>query len=464
MNKLNRLASRKIFAAFVLVIAAWAMALPASGSLQGINSGLASYSNPPVIGFGNAPIYAPSQPVVPNSVIVAMAATPDGKGYWLVGATGQVFDYGDAPDLGSLSDPSQKAPIIAMAATPDGKGYWLVGSDGSVYPFGDAQSYGSTANLNLNGPIVGIASTPDGKGYWLVGADGGIFTFGDAAFYGSMGGKYLAGAIVGMASTPDGKGYWLVGADGGIFTFGDAAFYGSMGGKPINASVVGMAATADGKGYWLVGADGGIFTFGDAPFYGSLGGKLPNIPISAITGSQSGPGYYLLSPDSFNYQITPTANEGVTRWSQQIILTAESQVAPASSPGSFCNPYGPCEEWCALFASWIWSHSGVPTPSYGFTGALYDWVAHNQQILPPSQLPAEGDFVFYGTGPGSASTSVHMGIVAQTWPDGSLVTIEGDSGPGPGGYLGVTLNGPFLISHSLEQNGSPIYGFGQPNN
>ncbi len=380
MNKLNRLASRKIFAAFVLVIAAWAMALPASGSLQGINSGLASYSNPPVIGFGNAPIYAPSQPVVPNSVIVAMAATPDGKGYWLVGATGQVFDYGDAPDLGSLSDPSQKAPIIAMAATPDGKGYWLVGSDGSVYPFGDAQSYGSTANLNLNGPIVGIASTPDGKGYWLV------------------------------------------------------------------------------------GADGGIFTFGDAPFYGSLGGKLPNIPISAITGSQSGPGYYLLSPDSFNYQITPTANEGVTRWSQQIILTAESQVAPASSPGSFCNPYGPCEEWCALFASWIWSHSGVPTPSYGFTGALYDWVAHNQQILPPSQLPAEGDFVFYGTGPGSASTSVHMGIVAQTWPDGSLVTIEGDSGPGPGGYLGVTLNGPFLISHSLEQNGSPIYGFGQPNN
>ena len=105
MKKLNRLASRKIFAAFVLVIAAWAMVLPASGSLQGINSGLASYSNPPVIGFGNAPIYAPAQPVVPNSI------------------------------------------IVAMAATPDGKGYWLVGSDGSVYPFGDAQSYGSTANL-----------------------------------------------------------------------------------------------------------------------------------------------------------------------------------------------------------------------------------------------------------------------------------------------------------------------------
>ena len=33
-------------------------------------------------------------------------------------------------------------PIVGMAATPTGKGYWLVASDGGVFSFGDATSGG----------------------------------------------------------------------------------------------------------------------------------------------------------------------------------------------------------------------------------------------------------------------------------------------------------------------------------
>ncbi len=73
-------------------------------------------------------------------------------------------------------------PIVGMAATPDGKGYWLVASDGGIFTFGDAAFFGSTGAIHLNAPVVGMAATPDGKGYWLVASDGGIFTFGDAAF------------------------------------------------------------------------------------------------------------------------------------------------------------------------------------------------------------------------------------------------------------------------------------------
>jgi hypothetical protein len=29
-----------------------------------------------------------------------------------------------------------------MAASPDGLGYWLVGADGTVFTFGDAHSFG----------------------------------------------------------------------------------------------------------------------------------------------------------------------------------------------------------------------------------------------------------------------------------------------------------------------------------
>jgi ribosomal protein L24E len=74
---------------------------------------------------------------------------------------------------------------VGMAATPDGRGYWLVASDGGIFAFGDAGFYGSTGAMHLNQPIVGMTATPDGRGYWLVASDGGIFAFGDAAFYGS---------------------------------------------------------------------------------------------------------------------------------------------------------------------------------------------------------------------------------------------------------------------------------------
>ena len=35
-----------------------------------------------------------------------------------------------------------------MAATPDGRGYWLVASDGGIFTFGDAPFYGSTGAIH----------------------------------------------------------------------------------------------------------------------------------------------------------------------------------------------------------------------------------------------------------------------------------------------------------------------------
>ena len=151
-----------------------------------------------------------------------------------------------------------------MAATPDGKGYWLVASDGGIFSFGDATFYGSTGAIALNKPIVGMAATPDGKGYWLVASDGGIFSFGDATFYGSTGSIHLDQPIVGMAPTPDGKGYWLVASDGGIFNFGDAAFDGSAAGGPALDPAERVVASPSGQGYWVEDQNGTAYPFGDA--------------------------------------------------------------------------------------------------------------------------------------------------------------------------------------------------------
>ncbi len=97
-------------------------------------------------------------------------------------------------------------PIVGIAATPDGKGYWLVASDGGIFTFGDAKFDGAMGGKPLNKPIVGMAVDVATGGYWEVVSDGGIFSF-NAPFFGSMGGKYLAQPIVGMDALSSGQGY-----------------------------------------------------------------------------------------------------------------------------------------------------------------------------------------------------------------------------------------------------------------
>ncbi|MGH9076294.1 MAG: hypothetical protein ACRDY0_02370 [Acidimicrobiales bacterium] len=47
-------------------------------------------------------------------------------------------------------------------------------------------------------------------------------------------------------------------------------------------------------------------------------------------------------------------------------------------------------------------------------------------------------------------------------PDGAIDTLEGDSGPGPVGAYGVTINGPFLPSDSPDYNGAGIFAYAVP--
>jgi hypothetical protein len=213
----------------------------------------------------------------PLSGGAAMAALPNGTGYWVVHPDGGVFSYGSAPFFGSLPGIGIHAnDVVGIAVTPDGKGYWLVGTDGGVFTFGDAGFFGSMGGTHLNQPVMAMAASPSGAGYWLVASDGGVFSFGDAPFAGSMGATPLTKPVVAMTADPSG-GYWLVASDGGLFTFGGAPFLGSMGGIALNKPMVGVTSAPGGLGYWMVASDGGVFTFGKAHFAGSLGGSSLNV-------------------------------------------------------------------------------------------------------------------------------------------------------------------------------------------
>jgi len=236
-----------------------------------------------------------------TSKFVAMAATPEGNGYWLAQGTGGVYSYGAAPFEGSLPGLgiTPNGPVVGMAATPNGRGYWLVGADGGVFAFGDAGFYGSLLSMGVKhaGPVVGIAATPGGKGYWLIAAGGGVYAFGDARFFGA-GRAGTGGGATALLASPVGTGYVVAYNQPGIFTaLGSASAPADTGPSHITSVLVGAAAVSGGDGLWEVGTDGSVLAYGGAPFLGtpSTIGVVPSGPITAIVATPAGKGYWLLS-------------------------------------------------------------------------------------------------------------------------------------------------------------------------
>ena len=248
--------------------------------------------------------------VTPGSV-QALAATPDGHGYWVADAYGAVSACGDAGDFGGLSAHPLNQPAVALAISPDGGGYWMAAYDGGVFNFGNAPLAPletpvgpgpvSLAPVPKAGPVWGMAPTADGKGYWLANTAGSVFSFGDATYFGSVPAGQIKHPLVGMAATQDAKGYWLAFSDGSVRGFGDAGApaLGLPAAPP--APIVGLAADpAVPGGVWLLGADGTVYPLGGAPALGS--GHPGGVPARAIAVTPDGGGYWVADA---NGTVTP---------------------------------------------------------------------------------------------------------------------------------------------------------------
>ncbi len=146
----------------------------------------------------------------------------------------------------------------------------------------------------------------------------------------------------------------------------------------------------------------------------------------------------------------------ITQAGGSIVGIAQSQVG-VQAKGD-CQPYGPCEEWCSLFATWVWQHAGVAVPSLGFSGALYDWAAANTAVFPADAAPQPGWAVFFGTGPADTSSSVHVALVESVLADGEITLINGN-------FAGrVMRTGPCQPAAAMQGCQAPaaIYGYASP--
>jgi len=246
-----------------------------------------------------------------------VAATARPSRYALSLATGVVATFGGADFEGDATARPGRSPVVALAASRDGRGYWLAERDGVVRSFGDA---GPGAG-GVAGTTVGIAADPAGAGWWTVSAGGVVRAGGGAP---ALAGPVGRGApVTGIAAAAGGRGVWLAHRDGTVSAVGAVPATAPV---PRRGPVAAIAGTRDGRGYWTVGPGGTVTAAGDAGHDGSWG--RPPGPVTAITASADGRGYLVAAADGAVRAF------GDARWAGD----ARSPLQPPGYPAAFEGP------------------------------------------------------------------------------------------------------------------------------
>ncbi len=176
-----------------------------------------------VFHYGDAASRSMTPALPPTTAVAGIVGTHSGS-YWLYTRYGSVYTSTGASWYGSPAHQhAHEQSITGMSATMDGRGYWLVDASGRVFHYGDAGSRSMSPALPHVRSITGIVAAPGG-GYWLFTRYGKVYTSSGTSWYGSPAAQHAhEQSITGMIATPDGKGYWLVDASGRVYHYGDAA-------------------------------------------------------------------------------------------------------------------------------------------------------------------------------------------------------------------------------------------------
>ena len=103
------------------------------------------------------------RPASRNAPIVGMASTPSGHGYYAARLRRWHRSPSATPRSAGAAVDAIGPPATAIAASPDGAGYWVLRQNGIVHPFA-VPAIGDIAGSQ--NPAVGIAARANG-GYWI---------------------------------------------------------------------------------------------------------------------------------------------------------------------------------------------------------------------------------------------------------------------------------------------------------
>jgi CHAP domain-containing protein len=136
----------------------------------------------------------------------------------------------------------------------------------------------------------------------------------------------------------------------------------------------------------------------------------------------------------------------------RVLAIARSQLGQRENPpGSNCTKFGPCEAWCADFATWVWRRAGVSSITHiNWVPSLVSWARQRGAWKPGyNDDPRPGDLVIF--------SGLHVGIVESVGPYGEITMIAGNTPTND-----VSRRGPAPWNRGTAIGPAPISGYISP--
>lgn len=168
-------------------------------------------------------------------------------------------------------------------------------------------------------------------------------------------------------------------------------------------------------------------------------GAAATLSLLAVTGAAAaapmpapGQGQAAAAPPPAAAAPAPLSAAAAQAKTADTIIKAADKEIGTKETGENCQKYSDqCVSWCALFAMSTWQAAGVDVDNekYAFTGNVYEDGKAKGTAYDSGQLSQakRGDVLLFGTGPSTAKTSKHIGVVEKVDGD-KVTTIEGNAG------------------------------------
>ena len=149
--------------------------------------------------------------------------------------------------------------------------------------------------------------------------------------------------------------------------------------------------------------------------------------------------------------VPPLPSNTGTDVRSRIVAIARSQLGQGERPaGSNCTKFGPCEEWCADFATWVWRQAGVAgIGRIAWVPNLPAWGRSRGRWKPGyNNDPQPGDMVIF--------SGLHVGLVERVTA-GTITIIAGNTSTN-----NVARRGPASPAHGYAMGPAAISGYVSP--
>jgi hypothetical protein len=184
----------------------------------------------------------------------------------------------------------------------------------------------------------------------------------------------------------------------------------------------------------------------------SVGSKslTVKVPASATSGPVQLLDDALRKSKASSMRIKMPVNLDAKAVRARIVQVAESQIGVSEHPaGSNCTKYGPCEAWCADFATWVWRQAGVPIDRIALVRNLRLWGRDHGTWKPGyNNNPQPGDFVIF--------SDLHVGLVERA-SSRSITIIAGNTS-----LNAVARRGPSSPANGTSMGPAAITGYVSP--